>query len=61
MDLERNLRLQEHTLRFLTVSLGTEFNKEDYMKKLAEQAKRLAEIQAEERAHAHSHSYSKGE
>jgi small subunit ribosomal protein S6 len=33
-ELERNLRLNESTLRFMTVNLSKEFNKEVYMKEL---------------------------
>jgi small subunit ribosomal protein S6 len=33
-ELERNLRLNESTLRFMTVNLAKEFNKEVYMKEL---------------------------
>ena len=33
-ELERNLRLNESTLRFMTVVLAKEFNKEEYMKQL---------------------------
>lgn len=33
-ELERNLRLNESTLRFMTVNLAKEFNKEVFMKEL---------------------------
>jgi small subunit ribosomal protein S6 len=33
-ELERNLRLNESTLRFMTVVLAKEFSKEEYMKQL---------------------------
>jgi small subunit ribosomal protein S6 len=33
-ELERNLRLNESTLRFMTVVLSKEFNKDEYMKQL---------------------------
>ena len=35
-ELERNLRLNDSTLRFMTVVLAKEFNKEIYMKELAQ-------------------------
>lgn len=31
-EIERNLRIQEHVLRFLTVNLGKDFNKDDFVK-----------------------------
>jgi small subunit ribosomal protein S6 len=35
-EIERNLRLQEHVLRFLTVNLEEEFNAEQFQKRRAE-------------------------
>ena len=35
-EMERNLRLNEHVMRFLTVNLAREFNAEEFMKQRAE-------------------------
>jgi small subunit ribosomal protein S6 len=48
-EMERNLRLNESTIRFLTVNLEKEFNQEEFMKKVAEMAAKRAEA-ARERA-----------
>ncbi|RYZ64591.1 MAG: 30S ribosomal protein S6 [Proteobacteria bacterium] len=55
-ELERNLRLNEHVLRFLSVNVGDEFNAEEYSKRkdaLKAQAKKREEereARREERA-----------
>ena len=47
-EIERNLRLHDHVLRFLSISLGKEFNGDDY-KKHREDMKAAAKKREEER------------